>query len=127
MDTKVKRHGKSIAREHAMQGLYTYALTQKMSMVEVNDKLAMTMVENTVLNITELDKQISKYLKKWTISELNPVVLSILRLSVYELSYETTPPKVVINEALELAKKYADNNAKNFVHSVLDSIVKTNE
>lgn len=124
MEKNKKRHGKSIAREHAIQGLYTYQMMDKLMMVESDDKMAFNMVVNVIKNLDTIDTSISKYLKKWTLLELNPVVLAILRLAVYELKFDETDERIVVNEAIEFAKTYADDKAKKFIHSVLDSIIK---
>ena len=51
----------------------------------------------------------------------------ILKLAIYEITYKEIPYKVVINEAVELAKKYGEDNSKNFVNGILASIVKEKE
>lgn len=119
-----KRHGKSIAREKAFKSLYTYAMTNSEANIFSSDKLANEMVKNTLINLEQIDGIITKYLRKWALNELNQVTLSILRISAYEVLYEDTPKQVVVSEALELAKLYSDTSAKNFVHSVLDNIIK---
>ncbi len=68
---------------------------------------------------------ITKNLKKdWTIDRIDKIDLAILKLAVFEMVYGKTPYKVAINEAVELAKKYGDDNAKSFVNGILASIVK---
>lgn len=119
-----KRHGKSIAREEAMKSLYNYAVTNSKTGMKSGDKLASEMTENTIAHIEEIDAVIVKHLRKWSISELNQVNLSILRIAVYELTYEDTPANIVINEAIEMTKKYSDIKSKNFIHGVLDNIAK---
>lgn len=119
-----KRHGKSIAREEAMKCLYNYAVTNSKTGMKSGDKLASEMTENTIAHIEEIDAVIVKHLRKWSISELNQVNLSILRIAVYELTYEDTPANIVINEAIEMTKKYSDIKSKNFIHGVLDNIAK---
>ncbi len=69
----------------------------------------------------ELDKIIRKYAPEWPIEKLNKVDLAILRLAVYELISKQAPPKVVIDEAVELAKEYGSENSPKFVNGVLGS------
>ena len=55
---------------------------------------------------------------------ISKVDLSILKLAIYEIKYKEIPFKVVINEAVELAKKYGEDSSKNFVNGILASVVK---
>ncbi len=76
-------------------------------------------------HIKEIDDLISENLKeKWTIERISKINLSILRLAIYELLYTEVPFKVVVNEAVELAKKYGEDNSKIFVNGVLASVIK---
>ncbi len=76
-------------------------------------------------NKAEIDKLISNNLKKdWKINRISKINLSILKLAIYEIKYKKLPFKVAINEAVELAKKYGDESAPNFINGVLASIVK---
>lgn len=78
-------------------------------------------------NITNLDKEIIKYTKGWTIDRLPNIDRSILRMSTYELLYnKDTPVKVVLNEAIELAKLFGSDDSPKFINGVLGSIVKEN-
>lgn len=75
----------------------------------------------------EIRKIISENLKeKWTIDRISKIDLAILRVAIYELMYSDLPYKVVINEAVELAKKYGDDSSKAFINGVLASVVKKN-
>lgn len=72
-------------------------------------------------------KQINQELsEKWEMSRLSKVSIAILKLAVYEIIYKKLPYKVVINEAVELAKSYGDDNTPSFVNGILASIVKKN-
>lgn len=73
-------------------------------------------------NINDIDGIISKNLKGWSISRLSKVTLSILRLSVYEMKYLSLAPAISINEAVELAKQYAEDGAPSYVNGVLNNI-----
>lgn len=63
---------------------------------------------------------IQKYSKGWKLERISRVNYSILLLSFYELFQKSTPPKVIINEAVELAKKYGDKDSSSFINAVLD-------
>ena len=78
-------------------------------------------------NYEEINEYINKNLKdNWSIDRISKIDLSILKLSIYELLFTKVPYKVAINEAVELAKKYGDDNSKGFVNGILASIVKEN-
>ena len=77
--------------------------------------------------IPEIDGIIEKHSDKWSVSRMGKVELSILRLAVFEILYDdTVPEKVAITEAVELAKKYGQDNAGKYVNGVLAGIVKEN-
>jgi transcription antitermination protein NusB len=71
---------------------------------------------------TEIDEKANKYLKDWSIDRLGKVDQAILSLGIYELTYTDTPAIVVINEAIELAKKYSDDDVVKMINGVLDNI-----
>ena len=78
-------------------------------------------------NKEEINKLITKNLKSdWKIERINKINLALLKLSIYEMIYSNLPYKVAINEVIELAKKYGDDNAPYFINGVLASIVKEN-
>lgn len=73
-------------------------------------------------NMAETDKKISGLATNWKINRLAIVDKNILRMSLVELTYVTeTPPKVAINEAIELAKKYSTSESASFVNGILDA------
>lgn len=76
--------------------------------------------EKIVKKISEIDEIISGCAPKWPIDQINNIDLAILRLAVYELLFEkNTPKKVVINEAIELAKEFGAKSSSKFVNGVL--------
>ena len=74
--------------------------------------------------LKEIDQKIESAAPTWPINKLNKIDLAILRLAVYELSEEETPPKVVIDEAVELAKEFGGENSASFINGVLGTIYK---
>ena len=64
---------------------------------------------------------------EWKLERISKVNIAILKLAIYELNYTDIPFKVVINEAVELAKKYGEETSKTFVNGILASIVKNRE
>ena len=99
---------------------------------EISDKNAEEYIINTVLGIQknkkEIKSQIEKNLKSdWKLERISKIDLAILELAIYEIKYTDVPFKVVINEAVELAKKYGEDASKNFVNGILASVVKKEE
>ncbi len=130
------RKRRTRARKLVMQALYQWQISQiemkeiiaqflAIHMKENIDKeYFMSILQNIIQQQTELDALIIKHAKR-PLKEINPVELSILRLTGYELkNCLEIPYKVAINEALELAKDFATDDAKNFINGVLDPLSK---
>ena len=76
-------------------------------------------------NKEEIVNLIENNLKeKWSVDRISKIDFAILKIAIYELVFSKLPYKVVINEAVELAKKYGEDNSKSFVNGILASIVK---
>ena len=98
----------------------------------VDDKDAVDYIRDIIIgtnnNNSEIEKAISENIKSdWDITRISKIDLTLLKLGIYEIEYSKLPYKVVINEVVELAKKYGDDNSKSFVNGVLASIVKKSE
>ena len=96
---------------------------------EINDPKAKEYIDDAIKGIEknseDIINQIEKNLKSdWNIERISKVNLSLLKLAIYEIKYKQIPYKVVINEVVELAKKYGEDTSKNFVNGILASIVK---
>ena len=88
-------------------------------------KMAFGWIRGTWQNLSLCDDLISEAIIRWQMSRLSPVDKSILRLSVYQLRFCTDiPPKVVINEAIELGKKFSSEKSSGFINGVLDAVLK---
>jgi N utilization substance protein B len=84
-----------------------------------------TTIKGIENNIESVDKKIQDNLKKWKLNRLSKIDLSILRLSTYEILFiDEIPDKVAVNEGIELAKKYSDNNSPAFINGVLANMIK---
>jgi len=81
--------------------------------------------EGTAKDAEVLDGMISKHCDNWRLERLSAIDRAILRLAFHELGGGETPPKVVLNEAVDLAKKYSSEQAGSFVNGVLDSFHKS--
>jgi N utilization substance protein B len=79
-----------------------------------------------ITQLTQIDNAISTYAPKWPIAKMNQVDLAILRCAVWELLFQkNTPPKVVIDEAIELAKEFGTDSSASFINGCLGGILKT--
>ena len=123
------------ARECALQMLYQHDVGKQApetildSFWEMNEQpekvraFATELVRGTISRIKEIDRLIQGHTKNWRLSRMAAVDRNVLRLAVFELlSDAKTPDTVVINEALEIAKKFSTNESAQFVNGVLDSI-----
>ncbi len=75
-------------------------------------------------HLAEIDQKIDKNSNKWKIKRLGKSELAILRLAIFEIDYDDDiPDKVAINEAVEIAKSYCDDNSSGFINGVLSGIL----
>jgi N utilization substance protein B len=89
------------------------------------EKFACDLFEGTVGEVETLDQRLGKHAENWRLERMAAVDRNLLRLAVYELiHYPETPPAVVINEALEIARRFSDKASVDFVNGVLDAIRK---
>ena len=91
--------------------------------VEIDNEFVKDIVYGVVTYMDTIDELANKYLSNWTIDRLDSEGKAILRMSIYELKYTDTPDLVVINEAIELAKRYSDDSVRKMINAVLDKIV----
>ena len=83
------------------------------------------LVKGVIKNITLIDSLISKYATNWQIQRMATIDRNVLRLASFELLFAADiPPKVSINEAIEMAKRYGDKDSGKFVNGILDKINK---
>jgi len=75
-------------------------------------------------NIAEIDAHLTKHSQHWRVERMPVTDRNILRLAFHELTTQDTPPRVVINEAIELAKKYGNESSGSFVNAVLDRLAR---
>ena len=91
---------------------------------EVSD-FAAKLVSGTITNKKRIDEVISKYASNWKLSRMAVIDRNVLRMAAYELLFcDDIPPKVSINEAVDLAKKFGDTESGKFVNGILDKIHK---
>ncbi len=125
------------AREYALQILYQIdvrndpedkILVDFWKNIETEPEIsdfAAKLVIGTIRNKKKIDEMISKYASNWKLSRMAVIDRNVLRMAAYELLYcEDIPPKVSINEAVDLAKKFGDTESGKFVNGILDKINK---
>lgn len=122
------------AREKAVQCLFQI----DMSKAEMEDALALVMedsdedagflrhlVQGTLERLSEIDAEIEKYLRGWKLERIANVDRAILRLAFFEIMFEEEiPDKVVLNEAIEIAKLFSDEQSYRYINGVLSSYLK---
>ncbi len=86
------------------------------------DTFAAELVRGAVANIAELDEHIARSAEHWRLERMPGVDRNILRLAVYEMTRAGTPAAVTIDEALELARKFSNEESVQFVNGVLDAV-----
>lgn len=79
-------------------------------------------------NMDDIDETITRFSQHWKLARIARIELTILRLALFEMLWlDDVPMKVAINEAVELAKRFGDDNSKNFVNGILDAVAKAVE
>lgn len=126
---------RSELREKIMIILYQYDLmkTNKLEcniddIMKDNLEVENDFVKDIIYGVTtykdEIDKIANSKMENWDIKRIDKTGAAILRLALYELKYTDTPEVVVINEAIELAKKYSDDAVRKMINAVLDKYIK---
>ena len=92
--------------------------------VEIDNEFVKQVVYGCVTYKDKIDNLANKYMTDWTIDRIDKTGAAILRMAIYELTYTDTPEVVVINEAIELSKKYSDDNVRKIINAVLDKMIK---
>lgn len=95
--------------------------------IEIENDFVKEVVYGVITHFNEIDGLCNKYMNDWTIDRIDKTGAAILRIAVYELKYTDTPNVVVINEAIELAKKYSDDSVRKMINAVLDKMIKEEE
>lgn len=119
------------SRENALKVLFQMETKEpikieeaKSFVVEDKDDFMMAIAQGVKTNEQHIDEIISPFLKQWTIDRLSKVDRIILRMAVYEIHYTDVPEKVAVNEAVNLAKSYGDDDSYKFINGVLSEVIK---
>jgi transcription antitermination protein NusB len=94
------------------------------SNLDIDNEFVRDIVYGVVTYEDDIIAKANKYMEGWTIDRIDKTGAAILKMAIYELMYTDTPDVVVINEAVELAKKYSDDSVRKIINAVLDKIVK---
>jgi N utilization substance protein B len=125
------------SREYALQMLFQWDIgKQDPSRIEEGfwrnaraqkstREFANQLFENAAARVAELDPVISTHALNWRIERISAIDRAILRLAISELRTMGTPPKVVLDEAVELAKKFSSEEAAPFINGILDAAMKS--
>jgi transcription antitermination protein NusB len=128
---------RSKSREYALQMLFQWEMgKQEQSRIEdgfwkiasaqkSTRDFANQLFESAAARADELDSIIASHAQNWRIERISAIDRAILRLALAELRSTSTPGKVVINEAVELAKKFSSEDASAFVNGILDAAAKS--
>jgi N utilization substance protein B len=128
---------RSKAREFAMQMLFQWDMSQQdpgkletkfWRAAKASDPtraFANRLFEGAAREVVVLDEIIVKHAENWRFERLAAIDRAILRLAIHELRATDTPPKVVLNEAIELAKKFSSEDSGSFVNGILDAFRKS--
>lgn len=126
---------RSELREEAFKLLYSKEVQGELEKEQIDEYITENNIDKSdyiydiingiANNIEEIEKIISNNLKSdWKIDRISKINLALLKLSIYEIKYKELPYKVVINEVVELAKKFGEETSANFINGVLAKVVK---
>ncbi|ATO50955.1 MULTISPECIES: transcription antitermination factor NusB [Brevibacillus] len=126
-----------IAREKAVQILFQidmaevelhHALHMVMEDSSEDNKYLLYLVEGSLNNLDSIDEAVKQYLRGWQLDRIANVDRAILRLAFFELMFEEgVPARVIVNEAIELAKLFSDDQSYRFVNGVLSNYLQSKE
>ncbi|MDI3503929.1 MAG: transcription antitermination protein NusB [Candidatus Cloacimonadota bacterium] len=116
-------------REYGLLNEYPEILRQLTSAENINAGskvfvFADELVKNTIINIEDIEAEINKYTEHWSLESIAHLDKSILIVAVYELMFTDTPAPVIINEGIEIAKKFCSEHTGSFINGILDAINK---
>ncbi len=95
--------------------------------LEVDNEFVRNVVYGVITHLESLDEIANNHMKDWSINRIDKTGAAILRIGLYEILYEEDTPNIVaINEAVELAKKYSDDNVRKIINAVLDKVSNEN-
>ena len=106
----------------SLESLSESYIAQELPRHEPLLKFARQLLDNTTAHRDTIDEQLAALSQNWTLARMSPTDRSILRLAASEILYTGTPKPIVINEAIELAKKFGTKDSPAFVNGILDHV-----
>lgn len=95
--------------------------------LEIDSEFVRNLVYGVITHMDQLNELANRNMKDWSIERIDKTGAAILRIGLYEILYEEDTPNIVaINEAVELAKKYSDDNVRKIINAVLDKVSNEN-
>jgi N utilization substance protein B len=115
----------AINKESCMDIIENFRENTEEKIEDIDFEYVIKVLRGVSENETYINETISKYLVKWKLERLPRMNLAILKMAAYEILFEEEiPNKVTVNEAIELAKQYGDDNAPSFINGVLNNLMK---
>ena len=119
----------SLEIQKTEQNEYAEQIEMFLKEQEIDQEKVKTYITQTINGINENEEAILKLIsqnlkEKWDISRISKVNITLLKLATYEIVYAKLPYKVVVNEVVEIAKKYGDENSPSFINGILANIIK---
>ena len=125
------------SREYALQMLFQWEIGRqdpkriedgfwRMAQAEKTTRaFANELFEGVAASVAELDTLVAEHTENWRLERVAVIDRAILRMGAYELRAGKTPPKAVLNEAVELAKKFSSEDASSFINGILNSVMQS--
>lgn len=114
---KTAKDPRHLHRISLLQDLFAYSL----SGIKPKKKSELSEI---LVKFPEIDVIIEKKAPKWPLNQISKIDLAILRLAIWEINFSDTPPKVAVDEAVELAKDFGNESSSEFINGVLGSLLK---
>ncbi|MCC6858036.1 MAG: transcription antitermination factor NusB [Bryobacterales bacterium] len=114
----------AVSVEEALAAFYDNLCSEESDLPAARDDFVERLVRAAVSRREEIDRSISKHAEHWRIERMPAVDRNILRLAIAEMLNEQTPAAVVIDEALELARRFSSEESVHFINAVLDAVRK---
>lgn len=127
---------RSQAREAVVGFLYAFdsgngailnlapSLLEEKKIKNAQQRFALGLLEGTLKHLESLDSTLKPLLKDWDLKRIGSMERAILRLGAYEMLHTSTKAPIIINEAIELAKAYGEDNAPKLINAILDALSK---
>lgn len=131
--TEIRQMAFELLYSIEIQKISTYEKQEQIELFlkekEIEQKKVKDYIVDIIQGTEKLEEQILKFIsqnlkEKWEISRISKINLALLKLAIYEIVYNKLPYKIVVNEVVELAKKYGDDSSPSFINGILANIIK---